>query len=144
MKVLQVGIKKNRTRVMKSLNFKITFLCLLCFFLISTYSFSQQGNVTINQSKHITALLDLKKEMNKDETSSERYKIQVYSGNRSGAYEAQKEFNASFSGWYPSMQYETPNFKIWAGNFRTRLESDRALKKIKKKFPNAFIFRPKK
>ena len=129
---------------MKPLNIKISFLSLLCFILISTYSFAQQGNVTINQDKHISVLLDLKKEMNKNETDSERYKIQVYSGNRSGAYDAQEEFNSSIGGWYSSMQYETPNFKVWAGNFRTRLEADRALKRIKRKFPNAFIFKPKK
>lgn len=129
---------------MKPLNLKITFLSLVCFILNITYGFSQQGNVSINQDKHISVLLDLKKEMNKNETSPERYKIQVYSGNRSGAYVAQKEFSGSFGGWYASMQYETPNFKIWAGNFRTRLEADRALKTIKRKFPHAFIFRPKK
>jgi hypothetical protein len=129
---------------MKPLNLKISFLSLSCFMIASTYCFSQEGNITINQDKHITVLLDLKKEMNKNEADSERYKIQVYSGNRSDAYEAQKEFSSSFGDWNPSMQYETPNFKIWAGNFRTRLESDRALKKIKKKFPNAFIFKPKK
>ena len=129
---------------MKPLNLKISFLSLICFVLTSTYSFSQQGNVVINQDKHITVLLDLKKEMNKNETSSERYKIQVYSGNRSGAYGAQEEFSSSFVGFHPSMQYETPNFKIWVGNFRTRIEADRALKKIKGKFPNAFIFKPKK
>ncbi len=123
---------------------KISFLILFSFLLTTTYSYSQQGNVEINQDKHITVLLDLKKKMNKNETSYERYKIQVYSGNRSGAYNAQKEFSSSFGDWYPSMQYETPNFKIWAGNFRTRLEADRALKRIKRKFPNAFIFKPKK
>ena len=128
---------------MKPLNLKISFLGLLCLVLSSAYSYAQQGNVTINQDKHITVLLNLKKEMNKSETDSERYKIQVYSGNRAGAYAAQKEFNSSIGGWYPSMQYETPNFKIWAGNFRTRLEADRALKRIKRKFPHAFIFKPK-
>jgi hypothetical protein len=40
--------------------------------------------------------------------------------------------------------YETPNYKIWVGNFRTRLEADRALVKVKSKFPTAFIFKPKK
>ena len=129
---------------MKPLNLKISYLSLLCFVLLSIGSYAQQGNVTINQDKHINVLLDLKKEMNKNETDSERYKIQVYSGNRSGAYDAQEEFSSSFGSWYPSMQYETPNFKIWAGNFRTRLEADRALKKIKRKFPHAFIFKPKK
>ncbi len=123
---------------------KISFLSLVCFIAISSHCYSQQGHVTINQDKHINVLLDLKKEMNKNETSSERYKIQVYSGNRSGAHDAQKEFSSSFGNWHPSMQYETPNFKIWAGNFRTRLEADRALKKIKQKFPHAFIFKPKK
>lgn len=140
-------IKKLHKKVnthMNPLNLKKSFLSLICFVLISTYSFSQQGNVAINQDKHITVLLDLKKELNKDETSSERYKIQVYSGNRAGAYSAQDEFTSAFGSWHPSMQYETPNFKIWAGNFRTRLEADRALKKIKGKFPHAFIFKPKK
>jgi hypothetical protein len=129
---------------MKPLHSKFKIISFLSLILISSYAFSQQGQVVINQDKHITVLLDLKKEMNKNETSPERYKIQVYSGNRSGAYEAQKEFSSSFGGWYPSMQYETPNFKVWAGNFRTRLEADRALMKIKRKFPNAFIFKPKK
>jgi hypothetical protein len=123
---------------------KFKTISIFCLILTSSFVFSQEGQVVINQDKHISVLLDLKKEMNKNETSSERYKIQVYSGNRSGAYEVQKEFSSTFGGWYPSIQYETPNFKIWAGNFRTRLEADRALKKIKRKFPNAFIFKPKK
>ena len=130
---------------MKPLNLKISFLSLIIFMLISTYSYSQQGNLTINQDKHINVLLDLKKEMNKNDADPKRYKIQVYSGNRAGAYAAKEEYNKSVSGgWAPSIQYETPNFKIWVGNFRTRLEADRALKRIKRKFPHAFIFKPKK
>ena len=129
---------------MKRLHLKISLLSFLTLVLTSASAFSQTGQVTINQDKNISVLLDLKKALNKNETSSERYKIQVFSGNRSGAYAAQKEFRESFGGWYPSMQYETPNFKIWAGNFRTRLEADRALKRIKRKFPHAFIFKPKK
>lgn len=130
---------------MKPLNLKISFLSLITFMLISVHGYSQQGDVTINQDKHITVLLDLKKEMNKNEADPKRYKIQVYSGNRAGAYAAQEEYNKSVSGgWSPSIQYETPNFKIWVGNFRTRLEADRALKRIKRTFPHAFIFKPKK
>ncbi len=128
---------------MKPLHMKNNFLSIICFFMTLSYSFSQQGNVVVNQDQKINVLLNLKKEMNKNESDSERYKIQVYSGNRSGAYDAQKEFSSAFGDWYASIQYETPNFKIWAGNFRTRLEADRALKRIKRKFPNAFIFKPK-
>lgn len=129
---------------MKPLNRKICFLSIICFAITSTYCFGQQGNVAINQDKNIATLLSLKKTMNKNENDSSRYKIQIYSGNRSGAKNAQKEFSNSFTDWRPTDRYESPNFKIWVGNFRTRLEADRALKKIKRKFPNAFIFKPKK
>lgn len=109
-----------------------------------SFSFSQTGKVSINQDQKITTLLELKKEMNKNEEDSERYKIQIYSGNRVGAQNAENEFKDAFSDWHPTMQYETPNFKVWTGNFRTRLEADRALVRIKKTFPSAFIFKPKK
>ena len=106
---------------MKILSLKISTLVVLSFFISTTLSFSQEGTVTVNQDKKITELLNLKKEMNKNEEDSDRYKIQIYNG-----------------------VYEPPNFKTWAGNFRTRLEADRALKRIKRKFPSAFIFKPKK
>ncbi|WP_346880669.1 SPOR domain-containing protein [uncultured Algibacter sp.] len=129
---------------MNTLNFKLTFLSLFCLMITSAKCFSQSGNVTINQDKHIAVLLDIKKELNKNVADPERYKIQLYSGNRSGAQNAKAKFSNSFSDSQPSMQYETPNFKVWVGNYRTRLEADRALKRIKRKFPSAFIFKPKK
>lgn len=128
---------------MKTLSLKISTLAFLGFIVSTTCSFAQEGSVTVNQDKKIETLLNLKKEMNRNENDSNLYKIQIYSGNRSSAQAAQKEFSESFADWHPSIQYETPNFKIWAGNFRTRLEADRALKRIKRKFPSAFIFKPK-
>ncbi|MFD0989332.1 SPOR domain-containing protein [Mariniflexile jejuense] len=129
---------------MKSLNLKMNTLSLFCFLLTANYCFAQQGTVTINQDKKITTLVETKKEMNKNEPDSDRYKIQIYNGDRSSAESAQRNFNSNFSDWKATLEYEPPNFKIWAGNFRTRLEADRALKKIKNKFPAAFIFKPKK
>lgn len=130
---------------MKILTLKISILGILSFVMATTFGFSQQGNVTINQDKKITELLNLKKEINKSETDSDRYKIQIYSGNtRSDAYSSQKEFLESFSEWPTTVLFENPNFKTWIGNFRTRLEADRALKRIKLNFPSAFIFKPKK
>ena len=126
---------------MKSLNLKTSILALSCFALTTIDSFAQQGHVTINQDQKISQLLNLKKEMNSNEI---HYKIQIYNGNRADAYEAQTEFRSSFSDWQSEIKYESPNFKIWVGNFRTRLEADRAIKRIKKKFPSAFIFKPKK
>ena len=53
-----------------------------------------------------------------------------------------KEYIDNFNDTTADIIYETPNYKIWVGNYYTRLEADRNLIKIRKKFSSAFIFRP--
>lgn len=101
---------------------------------------AQEGKVNIDQDKDITTLLEFKKDLN----TVDLYKIQVYQGHRSGAEEAKSKFASIYDEWPISMEYETPNYKIWVGNFRSRLEADKALIKIKKNYGSAFIFKPKK
>ena len=127
---------------MKILNLKISMLALFCYGFFTTLSYAQQGTVTINQDENIETMLNLKKEINKN--STDRYKIQVYSGNRSEAETIQSEFDSSYPDWRSTIVYEYPNFKIWAGSFTSRLEADRALRDVKHTFPGAFIFKPKK
>jgi hypothetical protein len=128
------------------IRFSFKKLCLLALCLIGFASFSnaQQGNVTINQDPAISTLLDLKTEINVDGKDSRRYKIQIFSGDHSKAEEVKTAFKYSYDKWPVKKVYETPNYKVWVGNFRTKLEADRALVKIKKKFPSAFPFKPKK
>lgn len=116
--------------------FVLSFFCLNTLLCIA-----QKGEVTVSQNDDIDKLLKLKKEINKDLSL---FKIQIYNGSRSGALEAKSEYKQSFNEWPLEMTFETPNYKIWIGNFKTRLEADRALLRIKKKFGNAFIFKPKK
>jgi hypothetical protein len=129
---------------MKVFNFKTVGATLFCLVSMVTICYSQQGSITINQDADIDRLLAIKKQMNTSESASDRYKIQVYSGNRSEAEKSRSKLRNTYNQWKTSLVYETPNYKIWVGNFRTRLEADRALKKIKSKFPSAFIFKPKK
>lgn len=120
--------------------FKI-FLTTLLLLFINLTVIAQTGVVNVNQDPQIDELLELKKDVNK---KSKNFKIQIYNGNRIGAENARSEFRKRFSDWSVSLEYETPNYKIWVGNFKTRLEADRALVRIKKKFTHAFIFKPKK
>jgi hypothetical protein len=41
------------------------------------------------------------------------------------------------------MIYETPNYKIWVGDFRTQMQSDRELIKFRKTYKEAFSFKAK-
>lgn len=129
---------------MKILNYKKHLYTLAIMLLLTGISFAQQGTVNINQDKEIEQLLELKKTINTSENTSDRYKIQIYSGNRTEAEKTQSNFKALNLELQSKLVYETPNFKIWVGNFRTSLEADRALAKVKTKFPTAFIFKPKK
>ena len=79
---------------MKILNPKNTPITIAFMVLITSLSFAQQGTVNINQDKEITQLLDLKAEINTSENASDRYKIQIYSGNRSEAEKSQSTFKS--------------------------------------------------
>ncbi len=103
-----------------------------------------EASVTINQDPKIQALLGIKSKMVKNGDLSDRYKIQLYYGNLNKANEVMKESKEAFPKWSSTIKWETPNYKVWTGNYRTRLEADRALKEVHTKFPNAFIFKPEK
>jgi hypothetical protein len=65
-------------------------------------------------------------------------------GSRSEAELLKQNFQNTYAQWPAEMVYETPNYKVWVGNFSTRLEADIALLEIKKKFSKAMVFQPKK
>ena len=105
---------------------------------------AQNSSVSITKDAKIDELLTRKSEQNKDDSASKKYKIQIYSGTNTGANTKLNAYNNKFTEWSSKLVFETPNHKVWVGNFRTRLEADRALVEIKKEFDRAFIFKPKK
>ena len=112
--------------------------------MLFIFSFSltaQEGEVNISQDDDIDKLLEYKKDIK----TSKVYKIQVY--NTTDPDKAKREkanFLNSYGQWPVEIVWNTPNYKIWVGNFATRLEAERAAAKIKKKYMNAIILQPKK
>ena len=117
------------------------FFIILITLAFNTSSYAQEGTVSINQDPRIDELIKLRKEI---EDTRDRYRIQIFSGDRTRAEDKRLNFRKYFSQYSTKLVYETPNYKIWVGNFRERLDADRALKKIKTKFTGAFIFKPQK
>lgn len=119
------------------------------FFLIfALFSFAfakaQTGTTTVIQDPKIEQLIALKADMSLEGELADRYKIQIFSGNLNSAQVALKKFLNKVGLWRGKITYETPNYKVWVGNFRNRLEADRALIAVKKEFPSAFIFKPER
>ena len=115
---------------------RILFICLLfSYFPI----LSQNGKVTINQNSKLDSIVKLKKELN---GKVQNLRIQIFNGDRENAELVMKEYLEIFNDTSASIIYETPNYKIWVGNFYNQLEADKKLIEIRKKFRSAFIFRP--
>lgn len=120
---------------------KIKYLSITILLIALSLSVNaQEGEVRVSQDSDIDKLLEYKKDIK----TSKVFKIQVY--NSTDPDKAQREkanFLNSYSEWPVEIIWNTPNYKVWVGNFATRLEADRAWAKIKKKYMNAIIFQPK-
>ncbi|MDA0718955.1 MAG: SPOR domain-containing protein [Bacteroidetes bacterium] len=112
----------------------------LLSFIFSLHIQAQQDNVL--RDARLDSLLQIKIEMQKGHLLGENYTIQLHSGALSDGQEIVAAFEHDFPQWPVMVHYETPNYKVWAGNFSVRLSADQALKAIQRKFPTAFIFKP--
>ncbi len=122
--------------------FSILLLTVFSF-AASQKLFSQQGKVSIQQSEKIKKLLEVKTEMNQNNKIRDRYVIQLFYGDNGEANEILKKYRDLYT-YSSQIVYEAPNYKVWVGNFRNRLEADRALLAIKENFPAAFIPKPQR
>lgn len=104
---------------------------------------AQQGNVNIQQNEKIEKLMEVKTELNKNNQIRDRYVIQLFYGDNGEANEVIQKYRELYP-YSSQITYEAPNYKVWVGNFRNRLEADRALLKIKENFPAAFIPKPQR
>lgn len=124
--------------------FSKLFSASILILFISGKSIAQSGTLTVNQDPKITQLLDLKKGLEKENKLSDGYTIQLYYGELDKANQTLRKYKGSYSNWPASIEYETPNYKVWAGNFATRIEAERALIDIQKSFSAAFILKPER
>jgi hypothetical protein len=51
------------------------------------------------------------------------------------------EFRQAFSGMDGTIIFNTPNYKVWVGNYKSRIEAERNLIDIKI-YPNVHLIRP--
>jgi len=121
----------------------LLFIFTAILSLFSLEMGAQQGSVNIQQNQKVEKLMEVKKELNENNKIGDRYVIQLFYGDNGKANEVIQEYRNTYN--YPSqITYEAPNYKVWIGNFRSRLEADRALISIKENFPSAFIPKPRR
>jgi hypothetical protein len=105
---------------------------------------AQDRNLTITQNAKFEQLLNEKRKTNASISVSERYKIQVFSGDSDKAKKILNDCKQDFEDLDGTIVFNTPNYKVWVGNFRTRIEAERNLIEIRTKYENAYLLKPEK
>lgn len=121
-------------------NLKFIFFLFINFFI--SFSYAQEGKITIHQDNKLINLMELKKAVNKEDFTSGQFTVQIFNGTYEEGDRLMKEIilEDKFKDVYIS--FETPYYKIRIGKYISKIEAIKELEKIKKTFPAAFILKP--
>ncbi len=126
-----------------------------CFFFIlitvSSLTFAQQirGKVEVIKDPLVDTLIAKRFEFNNSAGASSAfsangYRVQIFSGsNRKDAYNAQAKLQSEYPELRTYIIYSEPNFKVRAGDFRTRLEAQKWMEDLRPSFSSLFIISEK-
>lgn len=111
---------------------------LLVFCSVMKAQKTDSGKVELVQDEKIPEMVQ--KYTESQDHKIKGYRVQVYFGaEKLKAKDAKSKFLSKNPDTKAYEIFETPYFKIRAGNFRTKLEAYQFLQKIKGDFPGAFI-----
>ncbi len=116
------------------------------FFILSTFfcvkTVAQDSKTTTTIDPKIDQLLKEKRKLNTSLFLNEGYKIQIFYGNSEESKKKLQEFKKEFKDLDGTIIFNSPNYKVWIGNFKSRIEVERAMIEIRKKYPSALIIKP--
>jgi hypothetical protein len=120
-------------------------LFLLLAMTLTTYNINaQEQNITVKQDPKFEQLLNDKRKINASISTNDTYKIQIFSGKSDEAKKTLSSFKREFSTIDGTIIFQTPNYKVLVGNFKTRIEAERNLEEIKKSYKSVFLLKPSK
>lgn len=102
------------------------------------------SGVTVNQSSAMRSALDRYVQNNANKKLS-GYRIRVYFENGQNARARSEAIARSVSNAYPGMgvyrTFESPNFKVMVGDFRTKDEALKVYQSLKTSYPTALLLK---
>ncbi|MES2545189.1 MAG: SPOR domain-containing protein [Bacteroidota bacterium] len=126
---------------MKILTLKNNIFLLLILTIWNTNLYSQEEKTTLLQDQKFELLLNEKRKINSSITVNDSYKIQIYNGESEIAKKTLMDFKKKFTNLDGTIIFSTPTYKVWIGNFKTRIEAERNLIKFKEKYPNSLLIK---
>ncbi|MEJ1222702.1 SPOR domain-containing protein [Sediminicola sp. 1XM1-17] len=118
-----------------------TVFSTLILLFFSTTIFAQQGTISIEQDPKIDALVQIYKAST---DIADVYRIQIYFGSLNEAKEIKMQAEGDYPDWYSKIDFITPSYRVRIGQFKTKLEAERNLIDVRKKYPSALLIQPEK
>lgn len=129
---------------MRILTFNKTVFILITWIVFSSNLHAQQGELTVSQDPKFEQMLNEKRKINSSITVNDRYKVQIYNGTSEASKKTLNDFRRDNKNFDGTIVFSTPTYKVWVGNFKSRIEAERNLIDIKVKYPNAILIKPNK
>jgi len=102
-----------------------------------------KGNIAIHQDLRINQLVNKHIDYNKELNGIQGFRIRIFSDLGNTARDKSQEMNAKFNEYFPGIpvyrEYDSPYFKVYAGDYRTKNDALKDFVNIHKIFPAAFI-----
>ncbi len=105
------------------------------------YNKEKDNDIIIHSDGRLDRLMAKKLAISKENNVVVVYRIQLYSGSRSGSSENLKKIQKTHGDQYANVNYDQPNFKTKVGAYRTEMEAKKQLKELKEAFPAAFVLK---
>lgn len=129
---------------MKILSFFNTHKIIVLTVIFSNICFSQEDKTSIKQDPKFEQLLSEKRKINSSLNVNDRFKIQIFTGESEPAKKTLMEFRKNNRNVDATIVFNTPIYKVWVGNYKKRIDAEKKLTELKKKYPNAFLVKPNK
>jgi hypothetical protein len=142
-------LMKNVVSYYKTKFGKMSYCILFAVVFFPVISFAQtRGKVEVVKDPLIDTLIARRPFLNKNsiitDEPSAGYRVQIYFGsNRQAAYSAQARLREDYPEYRTYIMYTEPNFKVHAGDFRTRLEAQKLMNELSKTFSSMFVIAEK-
>lgn len=124
---------------------RIVFFVAVCMMCGSAFA-QQKGRVEVIKDPQIDSLIARRLELSRSVNNGsalfvQGFRVQIFSGSdRKQAYAVQSRFRATHPGINAYVSYTQPDYKVRVGDFRTRLEAEKLINKLKPYYPGLFIF----
>ncbi len=118
------------------------FTILICVFSLTCFS-QNEGYLNVEQDQRIEQLIQRQREIHKNDKTIDGFRIQIFMESGNDAVEKANAVMEEFQLKYPDIPiyliFGQPYYRLRVGDFRTRLEAEKAHRTLVKEYKKAFV-----